>query len=141
MERTFINIDTLATTNCHRFSSGRFWAWEGVGACGGTCTHVWQYAQAMGRIFPALERDCRERTELNIAMKEDGGIIFRAEMETRPAIDGQAGSILRCLREHQMSTDDSFLKRNWAKIKKQPSSLLTRTGMEMEWKIHQWKIH
>lgn len=41
-------------------------------------------------------------------MKEDGGIIFRAEMETRPAIDGQAGSILRCLREHQMSTDDSF---------------------------------
>ena len=92
LERTFMNIDTLATTTCHRFNSGRFWAWEGVGACHGTCTHVWQYAQAMGRIFPALERDCRERTDLGIAMQDDGGIIFRAEMETRPAIDGQGRS-------------------------------------------------
>ncbi len=118
LERTFLNINTLATTNSHRFQTGRFWAWEGVGACPGTCTHVWQYAQAMGRIFPALERDCRERTDLNIAMKDDGGIIFRAEMESRPAIDGQAGSVLRCYREHQMSADDAFLKRNWPKIKK-----------------------
>jgi uncharacterized protein (DUF608 family) len=117
LERTLLTIDTLATSNCHRFSSGRFWAWEGVGACHGTCTHVWQYAQAMGRIFPALERDCRERTDLGIALREDGGIIFRAEMESRPAIDGQAGSVLRCYREHQMSADDAFLRRNWEKIK------------------------
>ncbi|MDR1981522.1 MAG: hypothetical protein LBQ39_07890 [Tannerellaceae bacterium] len=118
LERTFINTGTLATTTCHRFSSGRFWAWEGVGACHGTCTHVWQYAQAMARIFPALERDCRERTDLGIALMEDGGILFRAEMESRPAIDGQAGSVLRCYREHQMSVDDAFLRRNWEKIKK-----------------------
>ncbi len=118
LERTFLNINTLATTNCHRFNSGRFWAWEGVGACAGTCTHVWQYAQAMGRIFPALERDCRERSELGIAMQDNGGIIFRAEMESRPAIDGQAGTVLRCYREHQMSADDTFLKRNWTKIRK-----------------------
>jgi uncharacterized protein (DUF608 family) len=118
LERTFVTIDTLATSNCHRFSSGRFWAWEGVGACHGTCTHVWQYAQTVGRIFPALERDCRERTDLGIALREDGGIIFRAEMESRPAIDGQAGSVLRCYREHQMSADDAFLRRNWDKIKK-----------------------
>jgi uncharacterized protein (DUF608 family) len=118
LERTLLTIDTLATSNCHRFSSGRFWAWEGVGACPGTCTHVWQYAQAMGRIFPALERDCRERTDLGIAFREDGSIIFRAESESRPAIDGQAGSVLRCYREHQMSADDAFLRRNWEKIKK-----------------------
>ncbi|MDR2121323.1 MAG: hypothetical protein LBP64_10705 [Tannerella sp.] len=118
LERTLIPIDTLATSNCHRFANGRFWAWEGVGACHGTCTHVWQYAQAMGRIFPALERDCRERTDLGIALREDGGIIFRAEMESRPAIDGQAGSVLRCYREHQMSADNAFLQRNWTKIKR-----------------------
>jgi non-lysosomal glucosylceramidase len=35
-----------------------------------------------------------------------------------PAIDGQAGIILRCLRDHQVSPDDAFLKRNWANIKK-----------------------
>jgi hypothetical protein len=72
----------------------------------------------MGRIFPALERDCRERTDLGIALREDGGIIFRAEMESRPAIDGQAGSVLRCYREHQMSVDDAFLRRNCTKIKR-----------------------
>ncbi len=134
LERTFLNINTLATTNAHRFDSGRFWAWEGVGACPGTCTHVWQYAQAMGRIFPALERDCRERTDLNIAMQENGGIIFRAEMETRPAIDGQAGSVLRCYREHQMSADDAFLKRNWPNIKRAVQFILNqdRNGDGME---------
>ncbi len=134
LERTFLNINTLATTNVNRFSSGRFWAWEGVGACPGTCTHVWYYAQAMGRIFPALERDCRERTDLNIAMQEDGGIIFRAEMESRPAIDGQAGCVLRCYREHQMSVDDAFLKRNWPNIKKAVQFIISqdRNGDGME---------
>jgi uncharacterized protein (DUF608 family) len=134
LERTFMNIDTLATTTCHRFSSGRFWAWEGVGACHGTCTHVWQYAQAMSRIFPALERDCRERTDLGIALREDGGILFRAEMETRPAIDGQAGTVLRCYREHQMSANDAFLRRNWEKIKRATRFIIDRDrngdGME-----------
>ncbi len=134
LERTFLTINTMATTNAHRFKSGRFWAWEGVGACPGTCTHVWQYAQAMGRIFPALERDCRERTDLNIAMQDNGGIIFRAEMETRPAIDGQAGTVLRCYREHQMSADNAFLKRNWPQIKRAVQFILAQDkngdGME-----------
>jgi uncharacterized protein (DUF608 family) len=134
LERTLMNIDTLATTTCHRFSSGRFWAWEGVGACHGTCTHVWQYAQAMGRIFPALERDCRERTDFGIALQPDGAIIFRAEMESRPAIDGQAGSVLRCYREHQMSADDAFFRRNWDSIKRATQFIIDkdRNGDGME---------
>ncbi len=118
LERTFLNIGTLATANTYRFASGRFWSWEGVGACAGTCTHVWQYAHAMARIFPSLERDLRERVDLGIGfVKDTGAIIFRGENETRPAIDGQAGTILRFYREHQMNRDDSFLKTNWAKIK------------------------
>ncbi|WP_052266080.1 GH116 family glycosyl hydrolase [Pedobacter kyungheensis] len=118
LERTFLNIGTLATANTYRFASGRFWSWEGVGACAGTCTHVWQYAHAMARIFPSLERDLRERVDLGIGfVKDTGAIIFRGENETRPAIDGQAGTILRFYREHQMNRDDAFLKTNWAKIK------------------------
>ncbi|WP_343561496.1 GH116 family glycosyl hydrolase [Sphingobacterium sp.] len=119
LDRTLLNIGTLATANTYRFASGRFWAWEGVGACAGTCTHVWQYGQAMGRLFPELERNLRETTDLGIGfVPETGAIIFRAEYETRPAIDGQAGVILRFYREHQMSKDAQFLSRNWDKLKK-----------------------
>lgn len=119
LDRTFVNIGTLATANTYRFATGRFWAWEGVGSCAGTCTHVWQYGQAMGRIFPELERNLREVTDLGIAFKPDSGAItFRAEYEHRPAIDGQAGIILRFYRDHQMSKDNVFLTRNWEKLKK-----------------------
>ncbi|SIO49227.1 GH116 family glycosyl-hydrolase [Chitinophaga niabensis] len=119
MERTFLNISCLATTTAHRFATGRFWAWEGVGACEGTCTHVWQYAQAMGRIFPSIEKDLRERVDLGVGFVPETGMIwFRAENAKHPAIDGQAGTVLRFYREHTMSADSSFLKRNWSSIKK-----------------------
>jgi len=117
LERTFLNISTLATTTCHRFQSGRFYAWEGVGSCPGTCNHVWQYAHAMARIFPALERDTRERVDLGVAFHDDGHIGFRGEYDEQPSIDGQAGRILGIYREHQMSTDGDFLKRNWPRTK------------------------
>jgi uncharacterized protein (DUF608 family) len=126
LERALANIGTLATANTYRFADDRFWGWEGINSCEGTCTHVWQYAQAMARIFPSLERDTRQRTDLGIAMQNDGGIIFRAEYETRPAIDGQAGTILRIYREHQMSSDNSFLSNNWDKIKKAVSFILAQ---------------
>ncbi len=134
LERAFLNISTLATATAKRFKTGRFWGWEGVGACEGTCTHVWQYAQAVGRIFPALEKSTRENVDLNIAMQENGGIKFRGELETRPAVDGQAGTILRIYREHQLSSDDSFLRKNWANTKRAIEYLFTldknNDGME-----------
>lgn len=117
LERTFLNISTLATTTAHRFASGRFYAWEGVGCCEGTCTHVWQYAQAMGRVFPSIEKDTRERIDLGLSLQPDGMIWYRGEVVKGPAIDGQAGTILRIYREHQMSKDNSFLASNWQQIK------------------------
>jgi len=127
LERTFVNIGTLATANTYRFADGRFWSWEGVGACAGTCTHVWQYAQAMARIFPELERGLRERVDLGVGfIEESGAILFRGENETRPAIDGQAGTILRFYREHQMSKDNRFLDANWPKIKKAVQFMLAQ---------------
>lgn len=117
LERTFLNISTLATTTAHRFESGRFYAWEGVGCCEGTCTHVWQYAQAMARIFPGIEKDTRSRIDLGLSFQPDGMIWYRGEVVKTAAIDGQAGTILRIYREHQMSSDHLFLKDNWDKIK------------------------
>lgn len=117
LERTFLNISTLATTTAHRFDSGRFYAWEGVGCCEGTCMHVWQYAQAMGRIFPGIERDTRERVDLGLSLTANGMIYYRGEVVKTAAIDGQAGTILRIYREHKMSSDKTFLTNNWKKIK------------------------
>ncbi len=119
LDRTMANASTLATTTCYRFKNGRFWAWEGIGCCHGTCTHVWHYAQAPGRLFPDVERRHREEVDLGIAYKPDGGIGHRADLHgaSHPAHDGQCGRILGCYREHQMTPDGEFLKRNWPKIK------------------------
>ena len=125
LERTFLNISCLATTTSHRMENGRYYAWEGVGCCEGTCTHVWQYAQASGRIFPHMEKDIRERVDLGLSLQKDGSMWYRGEAHKVPAVDGQAGTILRFYREHQMSSDNMFLKRNWKKIKTTVQYLLT----------------
>lgn len=125
LERTFANTSTLATSTVYRFADGRFYSWEGVGCCTGTCTHVWHYAQAMAHIFPQLERNTRERVDLGVGFNQSTGVIgFRAEFDRELAVDGQAGTLLRMYREHQMSPDSAFLKRNWTKIKKAFEPLL-----------------
>ncbi|HEX8234825.1 MAG TPA: GH116 family glycosyl-hydrolase [Abditibacteriaceae bacterium] len=129
LNRTFANTSTLATTTCHRFADGRFWAWEGIGCCPGTCTHVWHYAQAMGRLFPEVERDHRERVDFGLALQEETGVIhFRAEDGDIYAVDGQAGRILGAYREHQMSADDAFLRRLWPRIKRAVQCLIATDG-------------
>jgi uncharacterized protein (DUF608 family) len=117
LDRTSLNTSILATSTCHRFANGRFYGWEGVGCCEGTCGHVYQYAHAAARLFPVLERSTRENVDFGLALQPDGAIHFRGEFNNIPAVDGQAGTILRALREHQMSADAEFLKRNWPKIK------------------------
>jgi non-lysosomal glucosylceramidase len=120
LDRTLLNISTLATATCHRFDNGRYWFWEGIYCCHGTCTHVWHYAQAIGRLFPEIERDIRERVDYGIGFQQDSGMItMRAETAgPAAATDGHAGTILRTLREHQMSPDNTFLERNWPNVKK-----------------------
>ena len=118
LDRTFLNTSILATSTAFRFQSGRFYAWEGVGCCEGTCTHVWHYAHAMARLFPELERALRERVDYGVAMDANGRMRFRAEHNNHWAVDGQAGVILRTLREHQMSADDQFLRRVWPQARK-----------------------
>ena len=129
LDRTLLNVSTLATSACYRFANGRFYAWEGVGCCAGTCTHVWHYAHAMARLFPELERDTRERVDFGVGFHPDTGVIgFRAEFDRGLAVDGQAGTLLRAYREHQMSPDISFLTRNWPKIKKAFDPLFALDG-------------
>jgi hypothetical protein len=126
LDRTFLNTSILATSTAYRFGDGRFYGWEGVGCCEGTCGHVWQYAHAVARLFPDLERTTREKVDFGLALQPDGAIHFRGEFNDFPAIDAQAGSILRALREHQMSTDPAFLRRTWPKIKRATEWLINK---------------
>lgn len=131
LDRTFTNASTLATSTAFRFYDGKFWGWEGVGCCQGTCTHVWHYEQTMGRIFPELDIVLREKTDFNPedSYKGDGVIEYRGK-GTGAAMDGQAGIILRSLRDHQMSPDSEFLKRNWTKIKNALEWIIAQDGTE-----------
>ena len=126
LDRTFLNTSILATATCHRLGDGRFYSWEGVGCCEGTCGHVWQYAHAVARLFPDLERGLREKVDFGLGLQPDGAIHFRGEFNDIPAIDAQAGSILRALREHQMSLDDAFLKTIWPQVKKATAWLIAK---------------
>jgi uncharacterized protein (DUF608 family) len=88
---------------------------------------VWNYAQVVARLFPALERDTRERVDLGIAMDPATGQTgFRAEADMNWAADGQAGTILRFYREHLTSTDERFLLRNWPRLKRAIEFLIGR---------------
>ncbi|MEI7729905.1 MAG: GH116 family glycosyl hydrolase [Verrucomicrobiota bacterium] len=127
LDRTFLNTSILATSTSHWFQDNRFYGWEGVGCCPGTCTHVWHYAHAMGRLFPQLERSLRELTDYGTGFEEETGRIrFRAEHNNHWAVDGQSGTILRVYREHQASADNQFLKKIWPRVKKSLEFMISK---------------
>ena len=104
-----------------RQENGNIWAWEGCycdkGCCSGSCTHVWNYAQALPHLFPQLERTLREQ-ELERSMDARGHINFRAALPDGPArhnfhaaSDGQLGGIIKLYREWQISDDHVWLEK------------------------------
>lgn len=128
-QRILMPISTLATETCQWWATDKFWAWEGVGSCEGTCTHVWGYAQAMAALFPELERNLREKTDYSISLRENGAILSR-NGEHGVLIDGHASVILRMYREHLMSKNNYFLSRNWDKIKRSIQYIINEDGNE-----------
>ncbi|MFQ6036519.1 MAG: GH116 family glycosyl hydrolase [Sedimentisphaerales bacterium] len=125
--RLHSTVCNLATGTCQWWKNGRFWAWEGVGCCTGTCTHVWNYAHAPARLFPELERSAREMQDFGEGFDEKTGLVgFRSNR--RYAADGQCGTVLKAYREHQMSANNDFLKRNWPRIKKALLFSIARDG-------------
>ena len=78
--------------------------------------------------FRRLERQLREKVDFGLALQPDGAIHFRGEFNDIPAIDAQAGTILRALREHQMSPDGTFLKTNWPRIRRATEWLIAKDG-------------
>lgn len=128
-QRCLMSLSTLATETCQWWSNDKFWAWEGVGSCDGTCTHVWGYAQTLASFFPELERNLREKTDYSVSFQPDGGILAR-NGDGGILVDGHASVILRMYREHLMSKNDYFLARNWDKVKKSIEYLIREDGNE-----------
>jgi uncharacterized protein (DUF608 family) len=121
------NLTILKSPTCLRQADGRFWGWEGCGdnngCCSGSCTHVWNYAQAIPHLFPSLERSMRE-TEFGACQDEKGHQMFRAGLPIRPvkhdfhaAADGQLGGIMKVYRDWRISGDTAWLRRLWPRIK------------------------
>ena len=132
LDRLHAPMANLATGTAQWWENGRFWAYEGVTCCQGTCTHVWNYAHGHARLFPELARSIREMQDFNDranggGFHPDTGLVgFRSD--DNYAADGQCGTILKAYREHLTSADDSFLKRNWPRIKKALEYSISRDG-------------
>lgn len=127
LEAIAANLTILKSPTVLRQKDGRLWNWEGChdygGCCHGSCTHVWNYAQAISRLFPDLERTLRE-TEFFENQNDAGHQTFRASLPIdevghgfHAAADGQLGGIMKAYREWRISGDNNWLKRFWPKVK------------------------
>ena len=123
------NMSILKTATCLRLEDGTFYGWEGIGtsagSCEGSCTHVWNYAQALPFLFPDLERSMRT-ANYNYNVDDNGGAHFRIMLPLgikadtsfrRPCVDGQFGDVMKTYRDWKISGDNQWLKSLWAKIK------------------------
>jgi len=131
IEAIAANLTILKSPTCLRLPDGRFWAWEGCndgeGCCYGSCTHVWNYAQALAHLFPDLERSMRD-TEFRESQAESGRQIFRArlpieavpeeEMDLPAAADGQLGGIMKVYRDYMISADLTWLRSIWPAVRR-----------------------
>ena len=127
LEAVAANLTILKSPTVLRQFDGRMWAWEGSGdekgSCHGTCTHVWNYAQALPHLFPALERGLRE-TEFFESQDERGHQSFRASLPLGPsphdfhaAADGQLGGLLKLYRDWRISGDTAWLGKLWPRAR------------------------
>ncbi|MCJ7580699.1 MAG: non-lysosomal glucosylceramidase [Candidatus Aminicenantes bacterium] len=127
VEAVAANLTILKSPTVLRQTDGRLWCFEGCsddrGCCSGSCTHVWNYAQAIPHLFPDLERSLR-LTEFNDSQDDRGHQTFRSALPIRPvahsfhaASDGQLGGIMKVYRDWRISGDTEWLRALWPKVK------------------------
>lgn len=128
LEAVAANLTIIKSPTVLRQYDGRLWSWEGCGddggCCHGSCTHVWNYAQAIPHLFPSLERTLRN-TEFCENQNIEGHQAFRANMPISPlkhdfhaAADGQLGGIMKVYRDWRISGDSSWLKKIYPMVKR-----------------------
>lgn len=127
IEAVACNLTILKSPTVMRQYDGRLWSFEGCsdnwGCCHGSCTHVWNYAQAVAHLFPALERSLRH-TEFCESQNEQGHQNFRSTLPIHSAThdfyaaaDGQLGGIMKVYREWRISGDNEWLRKMYPMVK------------------------
>jgi uncharacterized protein (DUF608 family) len=122
------NIVVTRSTTCFWLESGQFFGWEGChdrgGCCGGNCTHVWNYAQTLAFLFPALEANMM-RTHFLDEVDESGKMRFRTGKtfgvvgrSPHAAADGQLGAIIRLWRTYLVTGDRGLIADLWSNVQK-----------------------
>lgn len=129
LEAVSANLSILKSPTVLRQKDGKLWGFEGCfdcrgGCCSGSCTHVWNYAQAIPHLFPKLERSLRE-TEFLVSQDSSGHQNFRSALPIAPtshnfhaAADGQLGGIMKVYREWIISGNTEWLKCLWPEVKR-----------------------
>ncbi|MCL4859466.1 MAG: hypothetical protein KJZ93_08665 [Caldilineaceae bacterium] len=121
------NISILKSPTVLRLEDGAFYGWEGChpseGCCEGSCTHVWNYAQALPFLFPRLERSMRT-ADYRHNLRPDGSMPFRLQLplgvgqsQFRACADGQLGGVMKSYRDWKVSGDDVWLRSVWPAVK------------------------
>ena len=135
VEAAAANLTILKSPTVLRQHDGRLWCWEGCcddhGCCAGSCTHVWNYAQAICHLFPSLERGLRQN-EFFEGQSPEGQQAFRGNLPISPgggsfdASDGQLGGIMKAHREWRVSGDRQWLERFWPRIRKSMDYMIAK---------------
>lgn len=121
------NLAILKSPTVLRLEDGTLYGWEGcqvdAGCCEGSCTHVWNYQQAVPFLFPALERSMRV-ADYRYNLRHDGGMDFRLQLPLgvglwgfRPCADGQFGGVLKTYRDWKICGDSAWLRNLWPAVK------------------------
>ena len=134
----------MRSPTCFWTEDGKFYGFEGSlgastsmwngdfgGSCPLNCTHVWNYEQALSRLFPQLERSMRE-TDLKHVQAPEGYVPHRTILPLylpqlwnvsiggpkRPALDGMLGTVLKVYREVRQGAGRAWLDEHWPHVKR-----------------------
>lgn len=134
----------IRSPTCFRTEDGKLFGFEGSlglsttmwnstfgGSCPLNCTHVWNYEQALSRLFPQLERTMRE-TDLQHVQAPEGYIPHRTVLPLylpqfwnepvfgpeNPALDGMLGTVLKTYREVRQGGGLDWLAKLWPRVKR-----------------------
>jgi uncharacterized protein (DUF608 family) len=151
IEAVSSQISVIRSPSCFRAADGHFYGFEGCcgastemigergGCCPLNCTHVWNYAMTMARLFPQLERDMRE-TEWLHQQHESGYLPHRVVVPLAlprpwdrwiggppyPAVDGLLGAVLKTYREFQAGAGRQWLLSLWEHVRRAMDHVMSR---------------